>query len=57
MRKYTFRNNRGDVVSVTAKSETTARHLAMVKLHGPSSGIYGPYYRGHGLALIEGEQP
>lgn len=51
MTTFTFRNNAGLLVTVTAEDESTARHLAMVELWGKPSGIYGNRYAGRGLVL------
>lgn len=41
MQTYTFRANSGDLVTVTAPDEATARHLAMEKLHGEAPQVIG----------------
>lgn len=50
MQTYTFRANSGDLVTVTAPDEATARHLAMEKLHGKAPQAIGqpPVTIGHG---------
>lgn len=53
MKKYQFLCINGDTVTVQADSEEKARHFAMVERWGAPSGIYGGWYQGRGLTLVE----
>ena len=53
MQKYQFRCINGDLVTVKADSEDKARHFAMVERWGAPAGIYGGWYKGLGLMLVE----
>ena len=53
VQKYQFSCLNGDLITVNADSESKARHFAMVERWGPPSGIYGGWYQGRGLTLVE----
>jgi hypothetical protein len=50
---FQFRCMNGDLITVRAGDESHARHFAMVERWGPPSGIYGGWYEGRGLTLVE----
>ena len=53
IQSFQFRCLNGDLVTVTARDESQARHFAMVERWGPPDGIYGGWYYGKGLSLVE----
>jgi hypothetical protein len=53
IQKFQFRCLNGDLVTVKADSEFKARHFAMVERWGAPNGIYGGWYNGRGLTLVE----
>lgn len=53
LQSFQFRCMNGDLITVKADDESKARHFAMTERWGPPSGIYGGWYRGRGLTLVE----
>ena len=50
---FHFRCANGDVVTVPAPDELSARSIAMEQRWGPPSGMYAPCYYGRGLHLVD----